>query len=135
MIRSTVVWDVYNWAIARYVREAVGDDHFDSLAYEDLAASPEATLDRIIAFLGESPSGRPEFFDNEVEVLPSHTASGNPNRFDSGRRAIRLDNEWERSMPRWRKAAVTLVALPMLGRLGYSWRAGRRARTAELTSR
>lgn len=122
VVRSTLVWQLYNWVILRYVRKSVGADNFMELSYEDLAARPEATLDRLIELLGEDPSHRPTFQDNAVEVRPSHTASGNPNRFQSGRREIRLDSEWERRMSPWRKMLVSFLAFPMLTRLGYRWK-------------
>lgn len=123
VVRSTIVWQVYNWVIARYVRRSVGSHNFMGLAYEDLASRPEAALDSIIDLLRENPSQRPTFQDNVVEVKPSHTASGNPNRFESGRREIRLDSEWERRLSPWRKGLVSVLALPMLSRLGYRLKA------------
>lgn len=122
VVRSTLVWQLYNWVILRYVRKAVGADHFMRLAYEELASQPEAALERLIDLLEEVPAHRPAFEDNVVEVKPSHTASGNPNRFESGRREIRLDSEWERRMTPWRKALVSVLAFPMLSRLGYRWK-------------
>lgn len=122
MLRSTMVWQYYNWVIARYVRRAVGASHFSQLTYEQLAARPEETLDQVIRLLGETPAYRPEFDGNKVEVGRSHTASGNPNRFESGPRAIRLDSEWESKMPAWRKLAVSLLAFPMITRLRYPWK-------------
>jgi hypothetical protein len=123
LVRSTLVWQWYNWVIRRHVKRAVGSHRILPLRYEDLASSPESTLDHVIAFLGEQPRTRPQFHSSEVDVLPSHTASGNPNRFNSGRRTIRLDDEWERVMPAWRKAVVTALAFPMIVRLRYPWRA------------
>jgi hypothetical protein len=122
MVRSTVVWQFYNWVIMRYVRRAVGSSHFAQLTYEQLAARPEETLEQVVRLLGETPAYRPEFQGNEVEVARSHTASGNPNRFDAGRRTIRLDSEWETKMPAWRKLAVSLLAFPMITRLRYPWK-------------
>jgi hypothetical protein len=122
LVRSTLVWQFYNWVIMRYVRRAVGSSHFAQLTYEQLAARPQETLDWVVGLLGETPAHRPEFRGNEVQVAPSHTASGNPNRFDAGRRVIRLDSEWETKMPARRKLAVSLLASPMLTRLRYPFR-------------
>jgi hypothetical protein len=122
MVRSTVVWQVYNRVIGRTVKAAAGTGHYLRLPYERLAADPAATVDQIIGFLGEQPRSRPVWDRNEVDLGLSHTASGNPDRFRTGRTSIRLDGEWASAMPWWRRAAVTLLAAPTLAHMGYGWR-------------
>jgi hypothetical protein len=122
MLRSTTVWVYYNAVIARYVKRAVGADHYRMLQYEHLAGEPKVVLDELISFLGESPEHRPDFDGNMVQMRRSHTASGNPGRFSSGSISIQLDDEWERGMPRWRQALVSVLAAPMLRSARYGWK-------------
>ena len=122
MVRSTVVWQVYNYVIGRTVRAATSPGHYLRLPYERFAQDPVATIDEVVDFLGERPSRLPHFVGNEVDLAPSHTASGNPDRFRTGPTRIRLDVEWAHAMPRWRRAVVAVLASPTLVRMGYGWR-------------
>lgn len=122
MLRSTAVWVFYNAVISRYVKRAVPAARYRLLQYERLATEPEAVLDELIEFLSETPAYRPAFAENTVEMVSSHTASGNPVRFSSGSIGIRLDDEWTRAMPRWRRGFITLLAAPMLRTARYRWR-------------
>jgi sulfotransferase family protein len=124
MLRSTGVWVFYNAVIARYVRRAVPAGHYQLLHYERLATEPEAVVDELISFLAETPTHKPVFDANSVEMRSSHTASGNPVRFSSGNISIRLDDEWERTMPKWRQAFVSMLAAPMLHKAHYGWKPG-----------
>ncbi|WP_222431976.1 sulfotransferase domain-containing protein [Leekyejoonella antrihumi] len=119
LVRSTMVWQVYNAVIARTVKAAVGDEHYQVLHYEQLASDPATVVDDLIRFVKEAPAAKPVFAGNEVELKVTHTASGNPGRFRTGTTAIRLDDEWRNSMPRWQRTIVTMLAFPMSVRLQY----------------
>jgi hypothetical protein len=121
-VRSTLVWVLYNATIARYVRRAVPAGRYLKLQYERLATEPKKVLDELIEFMGEEPEFRPAFDGNSVGISPSHTASGNPVRFNSGRIEIRMDDQWERDMPKWRQALVSILAAPMLRASHYGWK-------------
>jgi hypothetical protein len=122
LVRSTVVWQVFNAVIARKVRPAVGPDRYLRVQYEHLAAEPKAVLDTVLEFAGEGAAPRPAFDGNVVDLQPTHTASGNPNRFMSGPTKITADAEWHQAMPSRRKLAVSALAYPTLRSMGYPWR-------------
>ncbi len=122
LVRSTAVWQFYNQVIARHGRSAVGADNYLRVHYEELATEPERVVRRILQHAGVDEDLAPAFDGNEVEMLPTHTASGNPNRFRTGRTAIRLDDEWAENMPRWRRLAVTALAMPTLRQMSYDRR-------------
>jgi hypothetical protein len=122
MVKSTVTWQGYNQVVSRTVRRAVGARRYLRLSYEELATDPAGTVDRIVELVGEDPSSRPSLADHDVDLAPSHTASGNPNRFHTGHTSIRLDGEWRHAMSPWRRSLVTVLASPTLSRMGYGWR-------------
>lgn len=92
---------------------------FTLLRYEDFVREPREHCARILASLGESDSVDAILSDNVVELSPSHSIGGNPNKFDSGRIEIRVDNQWEREMSRWGRGVVTLATWRMLRSYGY----------------
>jgi hypothetical protein len=91
------------------------------LRYEDFVADPRASVDRILAFLGEE-GGNP-FVDRDTVVLgENHTVAGNPNRFKVGKVQVRLDDEWRSRLPLRRQLAVRALCWPFLLRYGYPLR-------------
>jgi hypothetical protein len=93
--------------------------------YEDFTAAPAAVLGKIAAFAG-LPGG-PEFgflgTDGPgrwwAELGATHTASGNPMRFTTGRIRIRHDDTWQTAMVAGGRRTVTTLTLPLLMRYGY----------------
>src|SRR2546421_526713 len=114
-----LIWDTWNPIIEllwgrrqRYLR----------LRYEDFATRPEHHARRIFELLGERPDPLPFVGDDCVELAPTHSVSGNPNRTRSGRVPIRLDDEWLRR-PEFRgRRAVSTLTLPLRLRYRYSAR-------------
>ncbi len=93
--------------------------------YEDFVAAPAATLGRMAEFAG-LPGG-PEFgflgTDRAglwwADLGTTHTASGNPMRFTTGRIPIRPDHAWQTAMVASKRRTVTTLTLPLLMRYGY----------------
>ena len=93
--------------------------------YEDFVRSPAATLSEIAAFAG-LPGG-PDFgflgTDGPghwwADLRATHTASGNPMRFSTGRVPIRYDAAWQAAMLAGHRRTVTTLTLPLLMRYGY----------------
>lgn len=93
--------------------------------YEDFVRAPAATLKQIAAFAG-LPAG-PDFgfvgTDRDgcpwAELAATHTASGNPMRFTTGRVPIRYDGTWQTAMQAGNRRTVTALTLPLLMRYGY----------------
>ena len=93
--------------------------------YEDFVQDPAATLSEIAAFAG-LPAG-PDFGFLaaagpgrwRAELAATHTASGNPMRFTTGRVPIRYDATWQTAMLTGNRRTVTALTLPLLMRYGY----------------
>lgn len=122
MLRSTVVWQVYNIVIGTLVARAAGRGRYHLVAYEAFATSPAQTLRDVMNFLGEERTSVPEIEEGVTQMAASHTAGGNPNRFRTGETKISLDNEWSRAMPRWKRLLVSAMSWPTLRLMHYRWR-------------
>ncbi|MGI9157364.1 MAG: sulfotransferase [Marmoricola sp.] len=112
MLRSTVVWQLYNSVIATADRRVVGRARYLRLSYEEFASRPEEVLTRVLELVGERPSDPPLINDSQVELSATHSAGGNPDRFRSGKTTIRLDSAWKANMSPLRQVAVALLASP-----------------------
>jgi hypothetical protein len=95
------------------------------IRYEDLVRDPAATLREIAAFADLPESTGLGFLHTDgrgnwwADLGVTHTASGNPMRFTSGRIPIRPDDKWHTAMPAGKRRTVTTLTLPLLGRYGY----------------
>lgn len=95
-------------------------ERYAFLRYEDFVADPQRALHEIARFVGQrwdvdavvGPDGA---FERTV----SHSAWGNPNRFQTGRTVLRADAAWERGLRRDRRAALSLLNAPVSSRYGY----------------
>lgn len=92
--------------------------------YEDLTAAPEATLRRIAAFAGVPAGGELSFLTSgggthAAELSATHTASGNPMRFVTGRVEIRRDDAWRDAMRARDRRLVSALTVLRLARYGY----------------
>lgn len=89
--RSTTDWLVNNALVLLLSRR---DLPYVRIRYEDFARAPAATIDRILAFLGESRNIDPLLLSGELRLGVNHTVSGNPLRYERGRVTIEPDMEW-----------------------------------------
>ena len=93
--------------------------------YEDFVQDPAATLSEIAAFAGLPGGPDFRFLGTDgpgrwwAELAATHTASGNPMRFTTGRVPIRYDSAWQSAMLAGNRRTVTALTLPLLMRYGY----------------
>ena len=114
---------------AELLRRYVPHDRWLFLRYEDFAAAPRMSIDRVLAFVGIGTEG-PFVSDDTLVLGTNHTVSGNPNRFRTGSVRIVEDDEWSARMARRDKMVIEAFTMPLLLRYGYPIRtAPRRART------
>jgi hypothetical protein len=103
---------------AEVLRRHVPPDRWMFLRYEDFAADPQGSIERLLVFMDEA--GTAPFADDGSIVLGvQHTVAGNPSRFRVGRVQIALDDEWNRRMPRRRNLAIRSITWPLLLRYRY----------------
>jgi hypothetical protein len=93
--------------------------------YEDLVRDPERAIRQIVTFAGMPGSTAAlEFVGADhsgrwADLNATHTASGHPTRFLTGRIRIRPDEAWRAAMPTGQRRTVTALTLPLLARYGY----------------
>jgi hypothetical protein len=115
---SAMLWNAYNASFCSLRRPGV---RYLRIRYEDLVRAPERWL-REIAKVARVASGAQAFTflgDGCANLTRSHCIAGNPMRFQSGRLAIREDNEWRSALPRRSQVVVTSLTLPLLAHFGY----------------
>jgi hypothetical protein len=118
VLNSTAYWVGFNLAA-----EAVGTARRQAamrLRYEDLTRDPRGSVARVLALVGRDASENPVGADGRAELGPNHTVTGNPNRFERGSVCLREDRRWRDSLSAPRRAAATVVALPLMGRYDYT---------------
>lgn len=126
-VDATLRWDVLNLGAEATLRSAPPERRIQ-LRYEDFAAAPRETVERIAAFVGEGGTALPFAGERTIELGTNHTIAGNPSRERIGRVEIRDEENWRvesRRLDRW---LATAVALPLLPRYGYPLRSGAGAR-------
>jgi hypothetical protein len=120
--RAARLWAAQNSALELLAREGVPTLR---VRYEDLVADPAATLVQIASFAGLAVSATDLAFlggdaGGHWAVLgTSHTASGNPMRFATGKLPVQADERWRSAMPAGQRRTVTALTLPLLARYGY----------------
>lgn len=91
------------------------------LRYEAFAEDPRPALAAVQRLVGLDPGTAPLDFvgDGWADLAPSHSVSGNPMRFTSGRIPLRRDDAWRSSFPVRQRRLVTAMTAPVAGLLGY----------------
>jgi hypothetical protein len=119
-------WNIHNGAFALLGRLGVP---VLRVRYEDLASSPVDALTKIADF-SSLPLGCPplSFLRRDgrsvyADLKASHTASGNPMRFETGPVRIDRDERWRTGMQIRHARTVTALTFPLLARYGYLGRA------------
>lgn len=89
------------WLLANLLSEALFrklGTRYRLLRYEDLVQAPLASIAGILDWVGEPGELPDSLREGSLEMAINHTISGNPNRFRSGKVALRLDDEWRLDM-------------------------------------
>jgi len=117
---SALVWMVWNFTVQTALKENAGA--YKLLHYEDFAESPKSAVKDMLDFAEVGADKLDDIFvsDDELQLSPNHTVTGNPNRFNSGIVKIKVDQRWKTEMSSLQKFWTTLLTLPLLMRMNYS---------------
>ncbi len=118
--KSAVYHDVSNVA-GEFLWSRVATD-VRRLRYEDFVQSPASVATATSALLGRPVDVGGVIEGAYLDAHPTHSAWGNPNRFDTGTIEIRPDEEWRKQMSAAAKTTSTVMTLPLLHRYGYRLR-------------
>jgi Sulfotransferase family len=122
MQRQPPLVSARRWALWQSVTELLWRGHPDRylrLRYEDFVRAPLPAVRRITALVDEVPPELPFLSDTTVRLQPTHSVSGNPNRFTTGSVEVRADDEWMHLMRSTDRMLVTALTLPLLLRYRY----------------
>jgi len=120
LLPSIARW-VENCLGAELLRLQIPPSRWMSLRYEDFAAQPRGTVDRILAFVNLDERA-PFLSDDTVVLGPNHIVAGNPSRFRRGPVRIVSDGEWTQKMSSRDQRLVAALTGPLLRRYRYPTR-------------
>lgn len=93
--------------------------------YEDFVERPYSVLQDLAEFSGVCYYPSTSQDGGTVQMLRSHTVSGNPSRFKSGPVHLHRDEGWRTALPRRQRRIVSAIALPAQLAYGYLGRTQR----------
>jgi hypothetical protein len=120
--RASLSWLASNLAAGAF-GEHVDEAGYTLIRYEDLIASPRATLQALSHDIGLDESQLPFVDERTLRLRANHTVAGNPSRFKQGNVSLAADEEWRTRMDARGRMLATAPAAPLLRRYGYSLRA------------
>lgn len=114
---SAASWLLWNYVFLRLWGEKC--PNYMLVRYEDLTNSPKDTLHIILKWLGIGSRILEDAFINEktIKVLPQHSVSGNPIRFQSG--TIKITGRTHENLGKVWKFVVSGVTFPLLRKFEY----------------
>lgn len=122
LLKTTLIWTAWNYIIGKKTRTTASS--YQLVRYEDFVRNPDDTIRRIRDTVGDHDAALPSIVEESVELVPTHTFSGNPGRFKTGPTAIHEDDEWRRRLPVWTKILVSCLSLKGLIDYGYEFFGG-----------
>jgi hypothetical protein len=117
VLKCILYWYVFNLA-GLYFRRRRGV-RYRLLRYEDFSYQPRETVEAVLRENDLSAEGLDWHNSHTARVVPQHSISGNPSRFDTGVIRIKPDEEWRSAMSAPRRWLVTLLCAPLLPVFGY----------------
>jgi hypothetical protein len=114
--RAAITWLINNAGAELFGRRAPG--RYLRLRYEDIVERPRASV-RILRTITDRRIELPFVGERMVDLHPTHSLKGNPDRLITGRIELRLDDEWRTRMRPSDYRVVTAMTWPFLVRYGY----------------
>jgi hypothetical protein len=89
------------------------------LRYEDYVRHPQASVAKIVDFVGEAGASLPFVSESEVLLGINHSVFGNAVRFQTGTVKLRLDLAWQTKLTKSRQRTVMALTWPLMLKYGY----------------
>jgi hypothetical protein len=89
------------------------------IKYEDFAAEPHTTVERIFRWVGQAPNLPPSLAGREIDLAVTHSVGGSAHRFITGRTRIEPDTEWKTHLTASQRVQIAFGA--GLGLLWYGY--------------
>jgi len=111
-------WDA--WNLGAEILFSGDGKRYQRAYFEEILASPFPRLTRMVSSLvGKEEVSLPFITDHSVELRPTHSISGNPSRFETGRVELQRDAAWRRGLKPREKLVVEALTWPLMKRYGY----------------
>ncbi len=115
--RAALLWDAHNATFSLLAKRGAPTL---LTRYEDLMAHPAETITALCDFLGlPSDSVAAVLNGDSAQLQTSHTVSGNPMRFQTGKIVLRQDTAWRQKLPMRSRLAVAALTAPLM--VGYRY--------------
>ncbi|GMT42524.1 MAG: sulfotransferase family protein [bacterium] len=114
-VQSSIKWSLVNLS----AELLLGRRRYMRIRYEDIMVNPWKTMRRILDLVGKTPPAYEPLPGNRINLVTTHTISGNPKRFQTGTVELRLDDEFKSKMRPSSSRLVTALTWPLLYRYGY----------------
>ncbi|MEM8557252.1 MAG: sulfotransferase [Bacteroidota bacterium] len=111
-------WSAWNGILELMRRRR--PERYHRLRYEDFIAAPEASVRRVLDWLGEPTAALPFVAPDAVAMGENHTVWGNPKRTAGGTVQLRMDDAWRANLPVRDRALVNAMTWPFLMKYGYT---------------
>jgi hypothetical protein len=118
LFKASALWDIWNSTAVHLFGKR---NDYLQVRYEDLVRHPRDTVEAVRAFAGLPPDDGPFVNSNTVRLCSNHAVAGNPNRRRNGDTRLIEDDEWRTALGPARRATITALTAPVLGRFGYPW--------------
>lgn len=128
MVRHSVAdtaknWLLYNVSLEVTMRLSCSSDHYRILRYEDLMSEPKRECIKLATWLGLEPDSIAFQGHSTIDLRPTHTVRGNPNRFSSGVTDLVSDDQWKHELSARDRRIASTICSPLLRRHQYSYSA------------
>lgn len=114
--RSAIEWNLFNYLVRSRSRRYAS---YTVMRYEDLVGNCAVELQRVADAMGEALPHLQDQYGPSLTLGFSHTASGNPSRFEGGEIRLSRDEEWINAMRGRARLVVTVLTALGLARYGY----------------
>jgi hypothetical protein len=111
-----------DWAYRNLLTELARKKAYDyfQLRYEDLLSQPRNTVAQLASFIGLEGVDLSFVSHHSITLTQdTHTAAGNPMRFQKENVSLHLDDAWQGEIKPLDKVIVTAMTWPLLLRYGY----------------
>lgn len=118
-VKASLLWTIWNAATARWWSNS---DAYVCVRYEDFLQDPARSATKLMATLGYGPAEFSVSNDGVAELGANFGVAGNPDRFATSRRQLRLDERWKEDLSSWKYYPTTAITAPLLRRFRYPLR-------------
>jgi hypothetical protein len=112
-------WTVENGFASKWGRKL---ENYSMMRYEDFTAAPQEELIRALKEIGLVDIDISLLESEGINLNPTHSIGGNPDRFQKAPLKIRHHEEWRTNMGALERLSLGILAAPALMKYGYKIR-------------